>query len=138
MKYLAITCLTLFCLSPLFGQKIYLFESKEYKEAYQKGTRTRIGLPGENYWQNRSEYIIKATFNPTKHLISGNLSVTYFNESPDSLDRIVFKLMQNVYQKGAARQMAVDTQILHDGIEINNVKIDDQQLAENMEPRWIP
>jgi len=131
MKYLLIICCFSLYFSPLIGQKKYLFESKEYKEAYQKGTRSRTGLPGENYWQNRSEYLIKATFQPTNHVISGNLKITYFNESPDSLDRVVFKLMQNLYQKGAVRQMAVDSKILHDGVEISNVKVDNQELDKN-------
>ena len=123
----------LFVLSfPIFGQKQNLFESKEYKEAYEAGTRSRTGMPGEKYWQNRSEYSIKASFDPGSHLISGQLTVKYYNESPDSLNTIVFKLMQNVYKKGAVRQMEVDTQLLHDGVEINNVRYKDQVVDESV------
>ncbi len=116
----------------VFGQKQNLFESKEYKEAYEAGTRSRTGMPGEKYWQNRSEYKIRASFDPTSHLISGQLTVKYYNESPDSLNAIVFKLMQNVYKKGSVRQMEVDTQLLHDGIEITNVKYNDQVVDESV------
>jgi hypothetical protein len=116
---------------PALCQKTFLFESKEYKNAYQHNTRSRDGLPGEKYWQNKSEYKISAEFDPTSHLITGHLTVRYFNQSPDSLNSMVFKLMQNIYQKGAPRQMAVDPEILHDGIEISNVAFEGQAIAES-------
>jgi hypothetical protein len=130
MKRLFIVCLL--CTSVFsFGQKSALFESREYKAAYERGTRSRDGLPTEKYWQNHASYDIKAEFDPTTHLITGHLSVKYFNESPDSLNSIIFKLMQNVYQKGAVRQMAVDVVNLHDGIVIRNVRFEGADIPES-------
>lgn len=114
-----------------FSQKNNLFESIEYKIAYQNGTRVRTGLPGENYWQNRSDYVINANFNPETKIITGHLQVTYYNESPDSLNSMVLKLMQNVYKKGAVRQMEVDEKILHEGIKIEQVMLDGKSLQDN-------
>lgn len=106
-----------------YAQKQNLYESIEYKRAYENGTRQRNGLPGKSYWENRSEYEINANFDPITRLIDGQLKVTYFNESPDSLNIIVFKLMQNLYRKGANRQIAIDAQNVHEGIEISNISI---------------
>jgi hypothetical protein len=131
MKYLLLISIVSLSISLVFGQKSILFESKEYKNAYKSGSRSRKGIPGENYWQNRSEYKIKAEFDPDTHLISGHLSLTYFNNSPDSLNSMIFKLMQNVYKKGASRQMAVDPSLLHDGVVIQNVKFNDKEIPES-------
>ncbi len=114
-----------------YAQKSTLFESIEYTNAYEKGTRSRTGKPGETYWQNRSDYEIKARFYPDSSLIKGTLKVTYFNESPDSLNSLVLKLMQNVYKKGANRQMAIDIENIHDGIKIENVSFNGSVLDEN-------
>ena len=113
-----------------YSQQGSFYESIEYKRAYEKGTRLRTGVPGEAYWQNRSDYEIKATFEPVSRLIEGHLKVTYFNESPDSINLLVFKLMQNVYKKGGNRQMAVDEINIHDGIKIENVKVNEELLDE--------
>lgn len=80
------------------------------------------GLPGDTYWQNRSNYEIMVHFDPQSRMITGHLKVTYFNESPDSLNSIVFKLMQNLYKKGAIRQIPIDEINIHDGIKIEHVK----------------
>jgi hypothetical protein len=130
MKRVLIVCLL--CTSvPSFCQKSSLFESGEYKAAYERGTRSRDGMPTEKYWQNHASYDIKADFDPSTHLITGHLSVKYFNESPDTLKSIIFKLMQNVYQKGAVRQMAVDVENLHDGIIIKNVQYEGVAIPES-------
>lgn len=114
----------------LYAQKQSLFESGEYRKAYENATRSRSGVPGENYWQNNSNYEIEAKFYPISRIIEGHLKVTYFNQSPDSLNIIVFKLMQNVYKKGAKRQMSIDLVNLHDGIKISNVTFNGAVLAE--------
>lgn len=113
MKYRVIILL-LFFATEIFAQKTFLFETREYKKAYESNTRSRDGKPGDNYWQNSSDYVINAEFNPSEHLISGNVKITYHNESPDSLQKIVIKLMQNMYRKGASRQMAIPEENIHD------------------------
>jgi hypothetical protein len=127
MKYFTTVVILLISI-PSMCQKTMLFESKEYKRAYENNTRSRDGSPGKEYWQNRSTYEITAAFDPEEKLIQGHLSVEYFNESPDSLGTMVFKLMQNIYSKGAARQMAVDPGMLHDGIQIDEVSYNGKVL----------
>ncbi len=117
----ALTTILLFSLHYGYGQKP-LFESRELDKAYQKTTRSRVGIPGECYWQNHSTYTISARFLPNESKVTGKLSVVYYNESPDTLKSIVFKLMQNVYKKGANRQMPVDEMLLHDGVIVKNIR----------------
>lgn len=112
------------------AQKQNLYESIEYKKAYERGTRMRNGIPGNSYWQNKSDYKIEAKFDPKTRLITGHLKVTYFNNSPDSMSLVVFKLMQNVYMKGVKRQMPVEEINLHDGIQINNVVYNETLLED--------
>lgn len=56
-----------------YCQNRALYESKEYKQAYEKETRLRSGLPGDTYWQNRSNYEIEVHFDPQTRMITGHL-----------------------------------------------------------------
>ncbi|MCG8306030.1 MAG: M1 family metallopeptidase [Cytophagales bacterium] len=113
------------------AQKEALYEPIEYKKAYENGTRLRNGLPGKSYWQNSADYVIKATFDPSSKIIKGNLSITYMNNSPDSLNLIVFKLMHNIYKKGAVRQIPTPKINLHDGVQIENLTFNGKDISKN-------
>ncbi|MDE3212862.1 MAG: M1 family peptidase, partial [Bacteroidota bacterium] len=62
-----------------------LFTNATQKKAYQNQTRSPDGSPGKKYWQNRGNYLIHVSFDPVTHLLSGRETITYFNESPDTL-----------------------------------------------------
>src|ERR1700755_1266603 len=51
-------------------------------------TRSANGQPGEHYWQNRADYLIKASLNETAQdtTITGEVTISYTNNSPDNLD----------------------------------------------------
>ena len=123
MKHLFLMLAMVVSGSGFLAAQDVLYESQEYKNAYEKATRARTGEPGPNYWQNRSDYEIKAVFHPEESTVSGHLRVKYFNNSPDTLREVVFKLMQNLYKKGAARQTPVEGINLHSGIETEHVTI---------------
>src|SRR4051812_39074710 len=74
-------------------------------EAYQKEYRSHDGKPGKNYWQNTADYDVAAIYNPADLLLKGAETVSYTNNSPDTLFEIVFKLYPNIFKKGAERQM---------------------------------
>jgi Peptidase family M1 domain len=101
------------------------------KKAYAKDIRTANGRPGKNYWQNSADYNIDINFNPATRLISGSESIVYFNSSPDTLRRIVFKLYPNLYKKGAQRLMSVDAADLTDGMRIEKMTMNGQPVDEN-------
>ncbi|MEP0711378.1 MAG: M1 family metallopeptidase, partial [Algoriphagus sp.] len=58
-------------------------------------TRTASGKPNVGYWQNRADYQIAVTLNDQDHTLSGNITLTYTNNSPESLDFIWMHLEQN-------------------------------------------
>jgi hypothetical protein len=70
-------------------------------------TRSASGQPGQHYWQNRADYNIRATLNEGDQdtTITGDVSITYTNNSPDNLDYLWLQLDQNLFKpdsRGAA------------------------------------
>ncbi len=70
-------------------------------------TRSASGQPGVNYWQNRADYTIHAALNETPQdtTITGEVVITYTNNSPDKLDYLWLQLDQNLFKpdsRGAA------------------------------------
>src|SRR5690242_1260227 len=60
--------------------------------------RTGTGAPGPDYWQQRADYSIAVTLDPQAHRVSGQQTVTYHNNSPDTLRYIWFQLDQNLFR----------------------------------------
>ncbi|HET9151802.1 MAG TPA: M1 family metallopeptidase, partial [Gemmatimonadales bacterium] len=58
--------------------------------------RTAAGRPGPAYWQQRADYRIDATLDPATSLLSGRETITYHNNSPDSLFYIWLQVEQNI------------------------------------------
>lgn len=48
--------------------------------------RSANGAPGPMYWQNRADYLIHATLSEKDTSITGDVIITYTNNSPDKLD----------------------------------------------------
>ncbi|MFI5137584.1 MAG: hypothetical protein ACHQIM_07135 [Sphingobacteriales bacterium] len=70
-------------------------------------TRSASGQPGQHYWQNRADYLIKASLNETDQdtTITGEVIINYTNNSPDNLDYLWLQLDQNLFKpdsRGAA------------------------------------
>ncbi len=69
--------------------------------------RTASGAPGHAYWQQRADYTIRATLDENKRALTGAGTVTYHNNSPDTLKYLWLQLDQNIYKPGSdARQSA--------------------------------
>jgi len=60
--------------------------------------RSASGEPGPAYWQNRADYSINCKLDTATHTVSGELSLTYTNNSPDALRFLWIQLDQNIYQ----------------------------------------
>jgi hypothetical protein len=58
--------------------------------------RTASGAPGAAYWQQRADYIIQASINEEQDILTGEETITYFNNSPDQLKILWVQLEQNV------------------------------------------
>ena len=58
--------------------------------------RTGAGLPGPDYWQQKVDYRIEATLDPTTHLLTGSETIRYHNNSPHALSVLWLKLDTNL------------------------------------------
>ena len=59
----------------------------------------RPGAPGRAYWQQRADYDIDVELDDVKQRIVGKETVTYFNQSPDTLTYLWLQLDQNLFRK---------------------------------------
>ncbi|GAB3430549.1 M1 family metallopeptidase [Massilia solisilvae] len=60
--------------------------------------RTASGAPGHAYWQQRADYSIRASLDEAKRAITGAETITYHNNSPDTLNYLWVQLDQNIYK----------------------------------------
>ncbi len=106
--------------------KLYL--PLNIKKAYDQGTRSYDGNPGAKYWQNHSRYSIQAKFNPSTNILIGHEIIVYKNESPDTLQQLVLRLYQDFFKKGNLRDWPVAVEDLHNGVQIENLKINNRPV----------
>src|ERR1700734_3491995 len=81
----------------------------EIQKAYDNGTRSLNGKPGNKYWENHGRYSISLTVMPPDNSIRGVEQITYFNNSPDTLRSLNMKLIVNVHRGGGRRGGFADT-----------------------------
>lgn len=96
-----------------------LYTPRNLKQAYQKRTRSLDGKPGKNYWQNSARYAIAVTATPPSRTIQGTEDIIYFNNSPDTLTSILFKLTLNGHKPNAIRHEMAAPDYLTSGIHID-------------------
>ena len=95
---------------------------------YDKGTRSMDGKPGKNYWQNHAAYTMDIHFTPGTRLLRGKVSIVYTNNSPDTLNEILFKLYPNLYKKGVSRASNISPEDLSDGVNIESFSVNNSPL----------
>jgi hypothetical protein len=74
-----------------FNPQFYPYPGNDFRSA--------SGEPGPKYWQNRADYKINCTLDTTKNTVSGDVELTYTNNSPDNLKFLWLQLDQNIYKK---------------------------------------
>src|SRR4029077_1218951 len=60
--------------------------------------RTGSGAPGPRYWQQRTDYTLRASLDTATHTIAGVETIRYANNSPDTLHYLWLQLDQNIYK----------------------------------------
>lgn len=65
-----------------------------------------------NYWQQKVNYKISASLDDSAHSIIGFLSIEYFNQSPDTLSKLLFHLWPNAYSND---RTAFSEQLIENG-----------------------
>jgi hypothetical protein len=73
-----------------------LFAPQSYPQGINE-YRNSAGEPGLHYWQNKADYQIDATLDETKNEIKATVTITYRNNSPQSLSYIWLILEQNLF-----------------------------------------
>ncbi len=106
-----------------------LYMPRDIKKAYAKGTRSIDGRPGKNYWQNHGRYDITLTATPPDRNIKGTETITYFNDSPDTLRSPSVKLFMNIHKPGAPRDRPALQDYLTSGISIDACSVNGNKVA---------
>jgi hypothetical protein len=116
-----LTLLLLISVLPfLFGQDD-LYMPLNIKKAYENGIRNYDGTPGPNYWQNSSDYKIKVEIDPKRKILYGSETITYYNNSPDTLKSLVIRLYQNIFRIGNARDFSIKKEVINDGVNLSKI-----------------
>lgn len=134
MKKSVLSVLVIFLVGGLLAQSVY-----NHKEAFNpqfypytgNDYRSASGEPGPKYWQNRADYKINAALDTGTHVVSGDVEITYTNNSPDNLKFLWLQLDQNIYKKDS-RGSATTTETggrwanskFTDGYSIKSVSIE--------------
>ena len=127
MRYI----LSSFFVLALYSADAQLYMPRDITAAYDKATRSMDGRPGKNYWQNHAVYNINITTMPPDRTVKGTETITYYNESPDTLRGVNFKVLLNIHKPGAPREGAAAADYLTDGVHID-------AATENGEKMNIP
>ena len=115
----------------LQAQKNNYFVPRELQKAYKNNTRAYDGTPGVNYFQNSADYKIKADFNPETGILKGKETITYHNNSPDTLQKLVIRLYQNIFKRGVKRDFNIGKKDLHSGTRIKKLQLNGREYDVN-------
>lgn len=74
-----------------FAPLFYTTNGNEYRAA--------DGTPGPRYWQNAADYHIDATLDTVNHRITGAVTITYHNNSPQALPFLWLQLDQQHFRE---------------------------------------
>ncbi len=102
MRSILFLFLALFSFSALYAQNQPWqgkFEPIDNMIAPPNAYRAASGAPGKAYWQQRADYKIKAVLDEANNTLSGEETITYYNNSPDDLSYLWIQLEQNVNKK---------------------------------------
>jgi len=100
-----------------------LYVPRAVQQAYRKGTRSPDGKPGSAYWQNRGRYSIAITALPPDRTIRGTEEITYANNSPDTLNNLVIRLLLNIHKPGAPRGFGASADYLTSGVHVDSLRV---------------
>lgn len=107
-----------------------LFKSTHIRKAYEKETRSLDGNPGVKYWMNKSIYKINVALEPDEHKIIGEEKITYINNSPDTLNKIVIRLYMDLYKSGSRRNIEISPDATTKGVNLTKIVVDGINLSE--------
>lgn len=98
-----------------------------YQRSIREGTRTPEGTPGDNYWTQQVDYSMDAEIMPEQKKLVARSTITYHNNSPDSLNTVVLELAQNVHAEGMPRKEITE---ITGGIQMDSVRMGGRAMQE--------
>lgn len=111
-----------------------VLEEPGFDAAVLTGTRTRTGYPGPDYWMNDVSYMIDATLSPATRMLRGRATITYANNSPDTLFVLPIHLRQNLNSEGVVRNRP---QKISGGVRVTDVMWNGAPLVERTSLRQV-
>jgi hypothetical protein len=102
--------------------------------------RAAGGIPGPAYWQNRADTDISARIDAATHVLRATETITYTNNSPDTLDVLWLQLDQNIYRRESRASYMPQYEERHkgeftEGDQIESVQVEDN--GQTSSPRLI-
>ena len=70
--------------------------------------RNAGGQPGHEYWQQQADYVIDAKLDEAARRLSASATITYQNNSPDSLEFLWVHLDQNIFREDSIKELTSD------------------------------
>lgn len=101
------------------------FEELSYLLATPNEYRTASGAPGPKYWQQRADYDISVEVDEPNNVLTGSETITYYNNSPNSLGYLWLQLDENYHNPSSESNYAGSSHI--------EPRMTDAQLT-NLEP----
>lgn len=114
-----------------FAPNFYTTFGNEYRSA--------SGKPGPQYWQNSASYDIKATLDDQADKVRGTLTMTYTNNSPETLDFVWFQLDQNLFNSKSRGQATIPlsqsrygnaASTFEGGYQLTNIKVNNTATSD--------
>ena len=100
-----------------------LYMPRNVQMAYEEGTRSPDGNPGEKYWQNKAVHSMSITVAPPNRTVSATEEITYTNNSPKPLGEVIFRLYQNVHTPEGLQELYFTKDFLTSGIQIDEFRV---------------
>jgi hypothetical protein len=150
MKKILLLCLPFLSAGLLFSQNVTNDNSLYNPHDFYLSTfnppagnefRSANGAPGPMYWQNSADYLIHATLSEKDTTITGDVTISYTNNSPDKLDYLWLQLDQNLFNS-ASRGVAAtpvsgdrfDAKGFNGGYRITSVSVTHQGKTYQVQP----
>ncbi len=70
--------------------------------------RNAAGEPGHQYWQQEADYNIRAELDEDNRKLIGKETISYTNNSPDTLRYLWLQLEQNIFKRDSMKELATD------------------------------
>ncbi|MEP6615292.1 MAG: M1 family metallopeptidase [Ginsengibacter sp.] len=132
MRKIALLSLQLLISGFLFGQTDSYNKQDFYLPGFNSMAgnefRSANGSPGAMYWQNSADYLIHALLSEKDTTITGEVTITYTNNSPDKLDYLWLQLDQNVFAAGSRGSAA--TPVTGDRFDVQGVNHGGFQIVD--------